>query len=350
MRLLIVSHFFYPSIGGSETVALFLAKEFAKVGYRVNVITQTLDPEDRAHGFPFEIYRKPSAFTLLRLVADSQVVIHSNISLAMAWPFLLIRCPWVIVQHTWIQTESGWQGMKNAIKRTVLRAGCVIAVSKAMLRHLGCRAEVIYNPYQNEVFHENYDVIRGAGYVYVGRLTAEKGVDILLRAYVKFKYRLLEIAPLAKIPRLSIVGSGPDAASLMDLARSLGISCCVDFRGAISGSALAAILNGHYALVIPTRCNETFGIVALEAIACGCVVIGGSGGGLPEAIGSCGYTFPNGDVGGLADVMLKCSMGRARSPIGDRYKHLSSFVPGVIFNQYLRVVKCVSGEEEKEVV
>ncbi len=42
------------------------------------------------------------------------------------------------------------------------------------------------------------------------------------------------------------------------------------------------------------------GIVALEGIACGCVVIGSQGGGLKDAIGNCGLTYPNGDVAALA--------------------------------------------------
>ena len=55
-----------------------------------------------------------------------------------------------------------------------------------------------------------------------------------------------------------------------------------------------------------SRWNEPFGVVALEGIACGCVVVGSSGGGLPEAIGPCGVTFPNGDVRALAEALMKC--------------------------------------------
>ena len=64
----------------------------------------------------------------------------------------------------------------------------------------------------------------------------------------------------------------------------------------------------HQIMVVPSRWLEPFGIVALEGIACGCVVVGSAGGGLKDAIGPCGVTFPNGDIQTLtqkiADLLL----------------------------------------------
>jgi glycosyltransferase involved in cell wall biosynthesis len=56
-------------------------------------------------------------------------------------------------------------------------------------------------------------------------------------------------------------------------------------------------------MVVPSLWNEPFGIVALEGIACGCVVVGSEGGGLKDAIGSCGETFPNGNVQALTNIL-----------------------------------------------
>lgn len=64
------------------------------------------------------------------------------------------------------------------------------------------------------------------------------------------------------------------------------------------------LLNQHRVLVVPSRYHEPFGIVALEGIACGCLVVGSSGGGLKKAIGPCGLTFPNGDAEALAAVLV----------------------------------------------
>ena len=56
-------------------------------------------------------------------------------------------------------------------------------------------------------------------------------------------------------------------------------------------------------MAVPSRCAEGFGLVALEGIACGCVVVGTSLGGLPEAIGPCGVIVPNADTSGMARAL-----------------------------------------------
>ena len=94
--------------------------------------------------------------------------------------------------------------------------------------------------------------------------------------------------------------SGPDERELKGLAQSLGVAPQIDFIGPKSGVELAETLNAHRVLVVPSRWAEPFGIVALEGIACGCVVVGSREGGLPDAIGPCGVTFPNGDAPALA--------------------------------------------------
>jgi glycogen synthase len=65
------------------------------------------------------------------------------------------------------------------------------------------------------------------------------------------------------------------------------------------------LLNRHRLMVVPSRYDEPFGVVALEGIACGCVVVGSAGGGLPEAIGPCGRTFRNGSVEDLTAVLAE---------------------------------------------
>ena len=56
-------------------------------------------------------------------------------------------------------------------------------------------------------------------------------------------------------------------------------------------------------MAVPSRWAEPFGIVALEGIACGCVVVGTNLGGLPEAIGPCGVTVPNADTSAMARAL-----------------------------------------------
>ena len=85
--------------------------------------------------------------------------------------------------------------------------------------------------------------------------------------------------------------------------------------------------------------QEPFGIVALEAIGCGCVVVGSAGGGLPEAIGPCGVTFPNHDAAALARRLAellesgeKIAALRAAAPA-----HLDRHRRSVVAARYLQV-------------
>ena len=104
---------------------------------------------------------------------------------------------------------------------------------------------------------------------------------------------------------LTIIGTGPEEASLKELTRSEGLSDSVRFVGALRGEELARELNRHQVMVIPSRWHEPFGIVAVEGIACGCLIVGSEAGGLPDAIGSCGVTFKNGDEIDLARAITK---------------------------------------------
>jgi glycosyltransferase involved in cell wall biosynthesis len=105
--------------------------------------------------------------------------------------------------------------------------------------------------------------------------------------------------------RLTIAGDGPERARLERQIAALNIQESVELTGNQSSRQLAEVLNRHRILVVPSRWPEPFGIVALEAIACGCIVVGSREGGLAEAIGPCGLTFPNGDERALANVLAE---------------------------------------------
>jgi glycosyltransferase involved in cell wall biosynthesis len=111
----------------------------------------------------------------------------------------------------------------------------------------------------------------------------------------------------------------------------------VEFAGPQHGEQLAKLLQQHQVLVVPSFWQEPFGIVALEGIACGCVIVGSAGGGLAEAIGPCGLTFPNGDAGALAKAMAKLladsgERGRLRQHAP---QHLARFTPRHVAGVYL---------------
>jgi len=102
---------------------------------------------------------------------------------------------------------------------------------------------------------------------------------------------------------LSIVGDNPERLRLHALARDLSIENQIIFHGAKDSGELAGLMNRHKIIVVPSRWPEPFGIVALEGIACGCVPVASSDGGLPEAVGFCGITFPSGNAEALAECL-----------------------------------------------
>ncbi|HXJ19306.1 MAG TPA: N-acetyl-alpha-D-glucosaminyl L-malate synthase BshA [Polyangia bacterium] len=99
--------------------------------------------------------------------------------------------------------------------------------------------------------------------------------------------------------RLRLVGNGPDRAALEAQVASRGLSADVEFLG--ERIDLPAVLRGADLFLLPSE-TESFGLVALEAMACGLPVVASAVGGLPEVIadGETGFLCPMGDVGAMA--------------------------------------------------
>lgn len=298
LRILFSSHVFAPAVGGIERVSELLAAEFAAQGHDVHLITQTGGP---VAGYPYPVSRRPGARELLRLTRWCDVCFHNNISLPRAWPLLLVRRPWVIAHHVWIPRS----GVAARLKRLALRFATGISVSSAIARHVDAPSTIIPNPYDDGLFRILPGVPRNRDLVFVGRLVSDKGVFVLLEALALLAARKFR-------PRLTVVGDGPEKRALIAKVEALDLQGRVVFPGTVRGEALVRILNEHRVLVAPSLWDEPFGLVALEGIACGCVPVGSAGGGLKEAMGECGETFPNGNASALARVIESLLLDPAR--------------------------------------
>jgi glycosyltransferase involved in cell wall biosynthesis len=107
----------------------------------------------------------------------------------------------------------------------------------------------------------------GDYFLYLGRLSPEKGVGTLIRAWQQVPARLV------------VVGEGPEAAQLRAEAPP-----GVTFRGRVSFTDLGRVLAGARALLVPSRWYEPAGRVALEAYASGVPVVASRIGALPEFV------------------------------------------------------------------
>jgi glycogen(starch) synthase len=323
VRVLIVSYAFLPSIGGVETHTLMLAEELLRRGHEVAVITAT--ECDTPPSFPFPVHYQPSAWRQLALHRWADVVLHNSISLRFAWPLLFAPRPWVIVH------QGDYR--PGRVRRFAVDRAANIAISQATARTIPVPATVIPNAYRDAVFaHRNHGA-RQYRFGFVGRLVSDKGADHLLQA-------LALLGQHGVRPRCAIIGAGPEEAALKSQAQSLNVDGQVDFLGVKRDDDLAAALNDIDCLVVPSIWNEPFGIVALEGIACGCVVIGSQGGGLKDAIGPCGLTYPNGDLAALAAAMRRvldepalATTLRANAP-----EHLARHTARAVVDAYLRLM------------
>lgn len=113
----------------------------------------------------------------------------------------------------------------------------------------------------------------GGGYaLFVGSLSPEKRVDVLIRA-------------AARVPalRLRIVGAGPEERKLLQLAQGIGATNVV-FAGFKAGEHLLAEYRGARFIAIQSSALETFGLTVLEAYASGKTAIVSRTGALPEVV------------------------------------------------------------------
>ena len=269
-----------------------------------------------------------------RLVKWSQVVLHLNLSLRALWPHAFIRRRLIVSHQSGYVSGPDGSGARDwwrRLKLHLMRRATNIAASRAIAAALPVACHIIPNPYDSAIFNQNAASQPNRDLLFVGRLVSEKGVGLLLTA-------LARVEPPWHTARLTIVGDGPERASLENQALQLDLSERVRFLGALNQDRVADQMRRHRILVVPSTYAEPFGVVALEGAACGCVVLGSDGGGLPSAIGPSGLTFRRGDAAHLAR-QLTCLLGGAAAPLNARpavASHLRLHDPRRIAAEYAK--------------
>ncbi|MBC7790577.1 MAG: glycosyltransferase family 4 protein [Anaerolineae bacterium] len=141
---------------------------------------------------------------------------------------------------------------------------------------------------------------------FAGRLVPEKGVDVLLHAFVRIAHELPEA-------RLIIAGDGPQRDAMQRLMAELGLESRVTMTGYLPREVLEQTCEAAWVQAVPSRWAEPFGVVAVESMMRGRAVVGTMGGGLSEIIreGETGYLVPPGDVQSLGEALLTVLRDRA---------------------------------------
>jgi glycosyltransferase involved in cell wall biosynthesis len=181
--------------------------------------------------------------------------------------------------------------------------------------------------------------------VYVGRMvraSSEKGIDVLLRAFVS----------LTDLPgaRLRLVGGGDALPDHVALAERLGIADRVEFTGEIPDDELVATLRSAAVLVLPSLSEvEGFGMVLAEAMACGTPVVGSDVGGIPHVIDPhvTGLLVPPGDEEALSAAcrrLLRDGDLADRMGAAGRRRAVENFAWPKLTDRYLQLFRSLLAE------
>jgi glycogen(starch) synthase len=183
-------------------------------------------------------------------------------------------------------------------------ADWVVGVSSAMLQEARRRAPEIIP--RSSVIHPSLPAVdREAApppsdhvFLAAGRLIPEKGFDVVLKAFA----RIVERFPRT---RLVIAGDGSARPELTRLASQFALGDRVEFPGWVAPDAMADLIRASSIVVVPSRWQEPFGLVALQAGQESRPVVASRVGGLPEIVvdGETGLLVESENPSALADAM-----------------------------------------------
>ena len=198
---------------------------------------------------------------------------------------------------------------------SIEKSDAITAVSQFLKRETvaafgctGCDVEVINNFVDGEVYRRSRypaQLREVAGdkkvLIHVSNFRPVKRVRDVVRIFAEVQRQIPSV--------LVMVGDGPDRADAEEEARTHGLTGAVHFLGKID--AVAPLLASSDLFLIPSS-SESFGLSALEALACGVPVVGSDAGGMPEVVrdGVTGMLRPVGDV----DAMVRASLDILGNP------------------------------------
>jgi glycogen(starch) synthase len=322
MRVLFWSLTFWPNIGGLEVLTSKLLPSLRQRGYEFLVVAPKnytdLPDSEEYEGIPIRrlAFQAPVRPGIDQVFALRQEVvalkrrftpdlIHINGIGGPSDFFHLTtmqahKAPVVVTLH------NPWPLLADGIAtETLLKADWVVGVSTSILERarrlaseINFHSSVIYNALPSPGLAPQPLPFFQPRLLCVGRLAYEKGVDIAIRAF----RMILERFPRA---RLTIAGDGPLRSELVQQAASVGVDHAVDFIGWVVPDAVAALLNQHTLVLMPSR-EEPFGLVALQAALMSRPIVATRVGGLPEVVlhAKTGYLVDSEDAASMADAAL----------------------------------------------
>ncbi len=328
----------YPTYGGSGAVATELGMELGQRGHDIHLISYA--SPFRLRGFTEHVYYHEvdlsGAYPLLEYfpyslalavkqheiaVREELEILHVHYAIPHA-PAAFLAKQMLLASNRDIQVVTTLHGTDITLvgqessfftitKFSIERSDAVTAVSEFLkdetYRAFGCQRcdiEVIPNFVNlGEYYPSDETQCRAAlapsgtkVLMHISNFRPVKRVPDIVRAFA----RVLESVPAV----LVLVGDGPQRPEVEAEVQRLGVGSSVRFLGKVN--FVADLLRAADLYVLPSA-SESFGVSALEAMACGVPVIGTNVGGLPEVVrdGETGALVPVGDVEAMADRALE---------------------------------------------
>lgn len=342
-RPLTIAIICHPTLGGSGVVATDLGTALAERGHTVHIVSHRRPvriaaphPRIRFHEVPvtryplftYPPYTLALATKLAALCREEPIdVLHAHYAIPHAVSAYLCRqmlgrgAPKIVTTlHGTDITLVGLDDSFYEITRfSLLESDGVTAVSNYLARQVRQRfkleseVKTIYNFIDLERFSpSNRDSAARSRFAcgdeaLVGHLSNFRWVKRVPDVVRAFQRMVLQVPAC-----LVMIGDGPDLPAVKLVADELGVLDRIKFLG--SEQDAAALLPTLDLFLLPSE-QESFGLAALEAMACGVPVIASNVGGLPELVteGEAGHLFPVGDVTAMGE--------KAAGILADRTEH-----------------------------
>ncbi|MDR1991088.1 MAG: N-acetyl-alpha-D-glucosaminyl L-malate synthase BshA [Acidobacteriaceae bacterium] len=352
----------YASIGGSGIVATELAKQLARRGHRIHILSSDTPVRlgDYLPGLSFHrveppsypLFREPQyllslANKIVHVARDERLdIVHAHYAIPHATAAYLARqilaaspeggVPKIIttLHGTDITLLGGDASYKQIVAFSIEQSDGVTTVSESLkadtTRELGVHRDIRVIPNFIDVEKHrrvNADALRCQ--------LASKGEKLVIHVSnfrpVKRVMAAVEIfaSVVSRVPaKLLLVGDGPDQSHAIDLARALGIADRVVFLG--EHDRLVPLLSASDVFLLPSA-QESFGLAALEAMACALPVVASRVGGLSELVddGVSGFLHPPDDLAAMAEsvcrlltdaALYRAASAAARQTAEERFK------------------------------
>ncbi len=246
---------------------------------------------------------------LNRLLRDfAPDVIHAHTlgfdSQLGAWLKQRLSIPLVVTTHGSDSSIPLERGEYTQMKALCDQADHIVAVSSVLARKLAaCGTTTPITSILNGFALQHLPAQQAKqplSFIQVGHLLKQKRFDITIRAFS----RICAAHPTA---RLTIIGHGGEREALEALCAELNVAHAVRFLGQLPNREVLAEMAKSQFFVMPSV-REGFGIVYLEAMACGCITIGTAGEGISDLIvnGESGFLVPPDDPDAIVQAVERC--------------------------------------------